>query len=177
MARSLTERMIGAAMLDVSVYEEVEHDRTATGQAAMVVAIVALCAAFGAAGHGGRGIVGAVLSAFVSWALWSGVTYLVGTRLFGGTATWDELLRTLGFAQSPGVLALLAIVPILGWLVMFVVFFWQLATGIVAIRQALDVDTAKAVLTAIIAWLAVMAVYAVLAVFGLGLAGIGAILS
>ncbi len=40
MARSFTERMIGAATLDIATFEEVEHDESATGQAAAVVALV-----------------------------------------------------------------------------------------------------------------------------------------
>lgn len=35
---SLTRRMMGAAFLDIDTYEEVEHDETATVQAAGVVA-------------------------------------------------------------------------------------------------------------------------------------------
>ena len=31
---SMTERMLGAARLDVAIYEEVEHDASATGQLA-----------------------------------------------------------------------------------------------------------------------------------------------
>src|ERR671920_717385 len=94
--RSIVDRMKGAALLDVPTYEEVEADTSATGQAATVVAIVA-------------------------WLLWSGITYLIGDKLLGGTATWGELLRTLGFAQAPGVLSILGIVPILGGLVRAIV--------------------------------------------------------
>ena len=36
------ERLIGAARLDAETYEEVEHDQTATGQAAGVVVFSAL---------------------------------------------------------------------------------------------------------------------------------------
>jgi hypothetical protein len=74
----------------------------------------------------------------------------VGTRLFGGTADWGELLRTLGFAQAPRVLNVLGIIPVLGPLVMLVVWLWVLVTQVVAIRQALDVDTGKAILTAVV---------------------------
>ena len=158
MARSFAERMIGAAMLDVSVYEEVEADEGATGQAAGVVALVAVASAIGAYHNGGRGAIGAMIAALVSWALWAGVTYLVGTRFMGGTATWGELLRTLGFAQAPGVLNVLGIVPVLGGLVTFVVWVWTLVTAIVAIRQALDFDTGKAVITAVVSFIFVFAV-------------------
>lgn len=170
--RSLVERMIGAALLDVSVYEEVEADQGATGQAAMVVGIVAICAAIGSYSHGGKGIIGAVVMAFVGWLIMSALTYFIGTKLFGGTADIGEMLRTLGFAQSPGVIAILGIIPFLGGLVIFAVAIWQLITAVVAIRQALDFDTGKAIATAVISWLVVWVVTAVLMamVFGTALA-------
>ena len=153
MARSITDRMMGAATLDVATYEEVEADTTATGQAAVVVVITAVASAIGAAGEGGPGVIGMLLGTLLGWALWSGITYLIGTKLFGGTATWGELLRTIGFAQSPGVLLVLAIIPVFGGVVRFAVSIWLLIAGIIAIRQALDVSTGKAVLTAVLGWL------------------------
>jgi hypothetical protein len=174
MAKTFAERMIGAAMLDVATYEEVEADVGATSQAAAVVGIVAVASAIGAL-HGGTGaIVAAVIGAFLSWLMWAGVTYLVGTRAFNGTATWGELLRTLGFAQAPGVLAVLGIVPILGGVVRFVVAIWLLVTGVIAIRQALDFDTGKAILTAVIAWVVMIVVGIVLGLFGAAVMGMGA---
>lgn len=153
--RSMTRRMIGAATLDVPTYEEVEHDTTATGQAAGVVALAAVARGIGSVGHGSASIVGALVAAFLGWLVWSGITYLIGTRLFDGKATWGELLRTLGFAQAPGLLMVVGFLPILGWLVEVAVAVWLLIAGIVALRQALDVSTGKAVLTAVIGWLAV----------------------
>lgn len=156
MARSLTERMMGAAKLDASTYEEVEADSTATGQAAMVVAIVAVAQAIGASGHGMGGIIAGLIAAFFGWLIWSGITYVIGDKVLGGTATMGEMLRTIGFAQSPGVLYILAIIPGLGWIVRFAVAIWILVAGIIAIRQALDFGTGKAILTAVLGWLAVI---------------------
>jgi len=153
--RSLTDRMKGAAMLDVATYEEVEADETATGQAATVVAIAAVAAAIGAIGSGATGVFGSLLSYFFGWLLWSGVTYLIGDKLLGGTATWGELLRTLGFALSPGILLVLGFIPLIGTLVGIIVGFWILVAGVVAIRQALDFSTGKALATAFLGWLAV----------------------
>lgn len=160
---SLVDRMRGAALLHVPTYEEVEADTTATGQAAIVVAIVAVCSAIGGIRGGGASIIGGLVAAFIGWLIWSGVTYLIGTRLLGGTATWGELLRTIGFAQSPGVLLLLGIIPILGWLVRAVVGIWMLVAGIVAIRQALDFSTGKAIVTALLGWLCMVIVYGIFA--------------
>lgn len=168
--RSIVERMKGAAMLDVATYEEVEHDQTATGQAAVVVALVAVAAAIGGARSGSGGIISGVVGAFAGWLIWAAVTWFVGTRLFRGTAHWSELLRTIGFAQAPGVLLVLAIVPILGWLVRMAVFVWLLAAGVVAIRQALDITTGQAVITGLVAWLVVMVVMFLLGtILGLGM--------
>ena len=160
--RGMVDRMIGAARLDVDTYEEVEWDYSATGQAAIVVTIVAIASAIGGAGAGGVGIIGGVLSAVVGWLLWAGIAYLIGDKLFGGTATWGELLRTIGFAQAPGVLLILAIIPVLGWIVQFVVGIWLLVAGIIAIRQALDFSTGKAILTAIVGWIPLVIARAIL---------------
>ena len=173
--RSLSERMIGAAMLDVAVYEEVEHDETATSQAAIVVGIVAVCTAIGGLRDGTGGILSGLIGAYLGWLVWSFVTYFIGVKLFEGTATWGELLRTIGFAQSPGVLSILGIIPFLGSLARLGIWIWILVAGIVAIRQALDFTTGKAIATAGLGWLALVLVGILVAVlFRLPLALMGA---
>jgi len=152
----LVQRMLGAATLNIDTFEEVEADETATMQAAAVVAMVAVASAIGGALHGTTSIVVAPISQIVGWLIWAGVTYLIGAKIFGGTATWGELLRTLGFAQSPGLLYFLAIVPFLGGLVRLVVGLWMLVAGVIAVRQALDFGTGKAVLTVVIGWFAMI---------------------
>src|SRR6267378_4678981 len=132
---SFVNRMIRAAKLEVPLYEEVEADITATNQALLVVVIVAVAngvgQAIGATIEGnsaalvGR-LVGGILNGLIGWAVWSYVVYFVGTRFFGGTATYGELLRTLGFAQSPGVLLVLRFVPVLGGLLGIAVAIWVL---------------------------------------------------
>ena len=162
---SITDRMKGAALLDNATYEEVEADTTATGQAAVVVVLGAIASGIGMAGGGTGGIIAGVLGSLIGWVLWAGITYLIGDKVLGGTATWGELLRTLGFAQAPRVLAVLGIIPGLRWIVAAVIGVWLLITGIVAIRQALDFSTGKAVATALLGWLAMMIPMAIL---GLG---------
>lgn len=151
-SRSIVDRMRGAAALDVATYEEVENDLNATGQAAIVVVLAAIAAGIGAYGHGGRGMIGGIVSGLLGWASWAAITHFIGTRFFGGTASWGELLRTLGFARSPGVLMVLAIIPGLGPLIAILIAIWCLVAGVIAIRQALDIDTGKAVLVALCGW-------------------------
>lgn len=148
--RGMIDRMIGAALLDVGTYEEVEADTNATTQAAMVVAITAVAAAIGQFALGPVGMALGAVGALVRWGLWAGLTYVIGDKVFGGTATWGELLRTLGFAQAPGILGALAFFPIVGGLINLVIAPWMLVTGVIAIRQALDFSTGKALLTALL---------------------------
>jgi hypothetical protein len=166
--RSWTDRMKGAALLDVDTYEEVEADQTATGQAAGVVALVAVAQAIGGTGEGGSGVLAGVVSALLGWLLWAGITYLIGAKLFGGTATWGELLRTIGFAHTPGVLHVLDIIPVLGGIIRFGVAIWVLIAGIIAIRQALDISTGKAILTAGLGWLVITLPLAIVAAVARG---------
>lgn len=155
---SMTDRMIGAAMLDVATYEDVEHDQTATGQAAGVVVLAAVARAIGALGDGGGAMLAGLVGAVIGWLIWSGVTYLIGDRLMGGQATWGEVLRALGFAQAPGLLAVLGFIPLLGGLVELAVAIWVLVAGFIGLRQALDLDNVKTLVTVVLGWIAMMAV-------------------
>lgn len=152
MAGPLVERMMGAARLDADTFEAVEHDPGATGQAAAVVALVAVAQAIGASGTGAFGAMSAAGAALIGWLVWAGITYIIGTRVFGGVATWGELMRTLGFAQAPGVLWILGFLPIIGWFLDLLLPVWIAIAGFIAIRQALDLDNGKALLTVIVGW-------------------------
>jgi hypothetical protein len=61
------------------------------------------------------------------------------------------------------VLHVLGIIPVLGGIIRFGVAIWVLIAGIIAIRQALDVSTGKAILTAVLGWLAMALPLAILA--------------
>jgi len=152
MAGSLVDRMVGAAFLNVDTYEDVEHDEEATGQAAAVVAMVAVASAIGGLGTGAPGALRGAVASLVGWAVWAGITYLVGTKLFGGTATWGELLRTLGFANAPGLLMVLGIIPFLGVPIVAVVALWVLVASFIGTRQALDFGNAKTFATVLVGW-------------------------
>jgi hypothetical protein len=167
---SILNRMMRAARLEVPLYEEVEADLSATNQALLVVVLVAVARAIGAgftAGSPGGlvgGLVGGLLTSLIGWAVWSYVVYFVGTRFFGGTATYGELLRTLGFAYSPGVLLVLGFIPVIGGILSLVVLVWTLVTSFYATRSALDIDNTKTVFTIIVGAVALLIVYAIIGV-------------
>ena len=168
-----TDRMLRAARLDVSLYEEVERDTSAMGQAMGVVVLSSVAAGIGLIeSKGVTGILTGALSALLGWYIWAFVTYLIGTRLLAQPQTqadMGQLLRTIGFSSSPGVLRLLGFIPILGPIVVFAASVWMLIAMVIAVRQALDYDsTLRAVGVCIVGWVAMIVV---LAVFG-GLAGL-----
>ncbi|HEY8476473.1 MAG TPA: YIP1 family protein [Chloroflexota bacterium] len=178
----LTDRMIRAARLESSLYEEVERDTDATSQALLVVVIVSVAAGLAAAlaqlalgrpGAAVLGLVGGVVQTLLGWAIWSGLTYVIGANLFGGRATYGELLRTLGFAYAPGVLLILSFIPVLGALIGLVVFIWVVIAGVIAVRQALDFDTGRAILTVVVAFIGYIILAAILAIIGLSPAFLG----
>ena len=154
---SFVDRVVGAARLDAKVYEEVEADPTAMGQAMAVVAAAALAAGIGSIGSGATGAVAAVVGGIVGWFLWAVVTWLIGTKLLpepGTSADLGQMLRTIGFSAAPGLLNVLGIIPLLGLPVSFVAAVWQLVAMVVAVQQALDYrSTGRAVLVCVIGWL------------------------
>jgi hypothetical protein len=167
------ERIIGVFKLDANTFEEIEHDQNATVQAAIIVAVVAIFGAFGSsigALIGDGSAVGAFFSfvvwAFISWLLWSVITYFVGTALFHGKATIEEMLRVIGFAYAPQILG---IIPCCGW---FVGLIWSLAAGFIAVRQGLDLDNTNAFLTVVVGFFVYLIGSGILSLLGFGFGAI-----
>jgi len=145
--RSFVQRTLGAALLDPKVYEEVEADRNANGQAAWVVTLSAAAAGIGSVtNHGLSGVVWYTLAALVGWYVWAAIAFAIGTRWLPGPYTradLGELLRTIGFSSAPGVLRILAIFPPIAGIVFLVSTLWMLIAMVIAVRQALDYCTTR----------------------------------
>ena len=162
---TFVERMIGAAKLDPRVYEEVEADRSATPQALGVVVLASVAGGIGV-GAGLRGLVVGTLGGLVGWAVWAWLIYFIGTRWLpepDTRADFGELLRTLGFATSPGILRVVGILPFLSTLVMAVTAIWTLVAVVVGVRQALDYrSTGRAVGVCLIGWIVQIVIFGLL---------------
>jgi len=164
---SLGERMIRAAKLDASLYEEVEADRGALGQATAVVVLASLAAGFGAFARGGAGgFLFATIAALAGWYVWAFLTYWIGTRFLPEPQTqadYGELLRTIGFSSSPGVIRVLGVIPGLTGPVFLVASIWMLVAMVIAVRQALDyTGTLRAVGVCLIGWIVQVLILALL---------------
>ncbi|MGD9286615.1 MAG: YIP1 family protein [Desulfobacterales bacterium] len=154
---SFANRMIRAAKLDVNLYEEVEADKQAMGQAMAVVVLSSLAAGIGSySATGINGLLLGTVGALVGWFIWAFITFFIGTRLLPEPQTeadYGQLLRTIGFSSSPGVLRILGVVPILGAIIFIICGIWMLVAMIIAVRQALDYrSTWRAVGVCIIGW-------------------------
>jgi hypothetical protein len=120
-------------------------------------------------GIGARGLGGGVATtavfgviALVTWAAWALLMFEVGARLLPGRQTRSnpyEMLRTTGFAATPGFAAVLASVPGVTIPVLVGTWAWMIAAMVVAVRQALDYEhTSRAIAVCLLGWLLAMAI-------------------
>jgi len=157
MMNKFTDRMVRAAKLDVRLYEEVEADKTAMGQAMKVVILSSIAAGIGAISKTGiGGIIVGTIAALIGWYIWAFMIYVIGTKLLPGPQTkadHGELLRTIGFSSSPGLIRVIGIIPGLTSIVFSVASIWMLFAMVIAVRQALDYKgTFRAVAVCFIGW-------------------------
>ncbi len=155
---SFKNRIIRAAKLDVDLYEEVEADETAMRQAMGVVVLSSVAAGIGAITRGGfNGLIIGIIGALISWYIWAFLTYWIGTKFLPEPQTEadiGQLLRTIGFSSSPGLIRIFAIIPGLNWIISFAASIWMLIAMVIAVRQALDYNsTGRAVGVCAIGWI------------------------
>lgn len=160
----LIDRMLRAAKLETTVYQEVEADPTSLGQAAAVVLLSSVAAGVGYIGYSedvAPGLLLGTVLAFLAWLIWAFLTWIIGTKFLpesGTEADMGQLLRTIGFSSAPGILRVVGSIPLVGPLVVLFASIWMLIAMVVAVRQALDyTSTWRAVGVCIVGWLILMA--------------------
>ena len=155
--QSYINRIIRAAKLDVKLYEEVEADKGAMGQAMGVVVLSSIAAGIGSIGTiGVKGIIIGAIIALIAWYAWAYITYFVGAKILPEPQTKahpGELLRTIGFASSPGLIRVLAVIPGIAGIIFLITSIWMLIAMVIAVKQALDYQsTLRAIGVCIIGW-------------------------
>ena len=137
-------RIIRACKLDVNLYEEVEADKSATVQAALVVVLSSLAAGVGALSLGASSFLMAPILSLVSWYVWAYLIYIIGTKIFpepNTKADHGELLRTIGFSSAPGLIRVFGFTPELMSITFIGAAIWMLIAMVIAVRQALDYES------------------------------------
>ena len=163
-------RILGALLLKAEIYEEIESDRGATIQAVLVVVLsqLAISVWFLVLLENSNSSVPvswsisdtllAVVQGIIYWALLAGVIYVIGVTLFNTNqtqATWGEVARTIGFAQTPNLFLfstplVVTFAEVLAlWLALACVS-WTLTATVIAVRAALDyTSTIRAILVVV----------------------------
>jgi len=136
-----------------------------------VVLLSSVAAGVGSVGAGVfdlRGIVVGTLGGLAGWVSWAALTYLIGTRMLPEPQTranLGELLRTLAFAATPGLLRVVGAIQILRWPAFLVTACWMLIAMVVAVRHALDyTSTARALGVCVLGWAFSVAVAAAIGI-------------
>jgi len=169
--------MVRAAKLDVNLYEEVEADKGSMGQAMGVVVLSSIAAGIGSIGSiGVKGVIIGAITALFAWYVWAYLTYFIGAKLLPEPQTkadHGELLRTIGFSSSPGLIRVLAIIPGISGIIFAIASIWMLVAMVIAVRQALDYrSTLRAVGVCMIGWVIQAIILAILfAAFGGSISG------
>ena len=153
-----------AALLDSRVYAEIDEEPQAMFRALGVVLAVAIASGLGLMNtefqaiedSPTRVLLVTASTVVLGWLLWGTVAYLIGTRLLGGRATHRMLLRSLGIAYAPGMLAVFASVPVGGGAVLMMVALWMLMSGMVAIRETQGYGWLRALVPAVVGWFVVL---------------------
>ena len=164
----LSGRMIGAMQADVKTFTEIEGDPTAMGQAITVIVIAGVASLIGNVFRNGviLGVFGLV-AALAGYALFSLLVFLIGTKMMPEPATkadFNETFRVVGFAASPGVFNVLAIIPLIGPLIGLLVGIWSLVIAVIAVREVLDYsNTGRAIIVCLVAAVVCVVVWMIVA--------------
>ena len=164
-------RILRACKLDVSLYEEVEADNSATFQAALVVVLSSLAAGVGALSLGASNFLMAPIISLISWYVWAYLIYLIGAKFFPEPTTkadHGQLLRTIGFSSAPGLIRVFGFTPDLMSITFIGAGIWMLVAMVIAVRQALDYESTWRALGVVVIGFLVQAIVLimVLRIFG-----------
>jgi hypothetical protein len=158
----MIDRILRAIRLDWTVFREIAEDQNALTEAAIIVAVVTFLsgigtfigfligdASFGTAflGFLNTWLIDGIL---LGWILWAVLTYFVGTTLYQGKTDIPEMLRVLGYATAPKLLGILGFIPCVGWLIALAGAILALIAGVIAVREAMEFDTTKAIITVVV---------------------------
>ena len=133
----ILRKMVQASKLEGEMYARVAQDPSATIQALLVVISVCFAATVGLGGWNQPSSFLSIPLGLTLWTIWSACAHLLGTRWFGGSGTFWATMRSTGFAFSPGVLWIFAMLPRLGVVIVYASIGLMLAAGVLAVRNAL----------------------------------------
>ena len=168
-------------MLNPSVATFERHEQRGTlVNAATYVGVASLIAALiGAISGGPVGFLSSLLSSLAQFFVFTGMVYLLGKSMFGGTGNWDEVAYTFSLFTAPLILlgalvgliiVLFSWIPILnllvglaGLVVALLILAVQIYYAYLAVQSGMNIRTgSQAAITLVLAFLATFIVSAIL---------------
>jgi len=174
----MIDRIMRLLRLDFSVFKDIESDPNATTEAVLVVAASTFLSALGSAIGSDRVTVSFIMSivtGLLSWLVWSGVTYAIGKSVFKGGGTFEQMLRVLGYATAPRALGVISFIPCFGWIAGFAGLVLSLVAGVMAIKEAMDIELGTAIGVVVVGAIAIMIVSAIVTLIFGGTLAMGAL--
>jgi hypothetical protein len=170
-AHSFIARAFGAALCRSNVYDEVKRDPRGTVQAALIVIVAAILSTTARILERPLLILVFAALAIAFWAFEAEILFIVARfwvapSLLQGKRTC--LLRTLGFAGTPAILAAFLIETSHEQLIVGLAAVGA-AASVVAVRQALGVSTSRAITIGITAVIGFVDVVVLICLAGLAL--------
>lgn len=111
-------------------------------------AVVEFYASFASPGQLIGVVVFWTLLSIVSWVAFAALARWLGRTLFGAdpdAASPAQMRNLVAWGYAPGLLNVLAILPLVGGPISIVVAIWGLVTQVIGVRTALDISTGRAV--------------------------------
>lgn len=153
---TLVSRMIRSAKLDPTLFEELADDPDSQKQSTWVVAFLVMATGFGMFSRAGVAAVNICLvTTFLAWYFWSFSVYFIGSYFFRDVTRVDRktIMRVMAFANAPGVLRLLGVIPQIAPVIFIATSIWIIAASVIGIKTAFQMDlTAKVVLLCAGTW-------------------------
>ena len=157
--RTILYRMARSARLDGNMFRTLREDTNANRQSVSILVIAGLLYGMGTAFSLGLNpyrivlvtILGALATILIGF-IWLTLTYLIGTRILGGTSSYWGLARPFFFAFSPAPLLLLMLVPVGGVpeLALSATVVWISVASVFAVKNSLGIDTQKSLVSFIV---------------------------
>jgi len=145
----MIRNVMRVVLLDADFFKEAATDKSLSAQAVVVVVVASGMAGVGTAIAENVPVVASIpvgiIAGLLGWLVWSGVSFAIGTRVFGGDSDFAEMLRVIGFAFAP---LAFGVVPYLG----FPAAAWMLLASVIAVREGLGIPTPKALMTMAAGW-------------------------
>lgn len=149
--RRLIPRLEGVLYFKPAIYREIEADHHAIPQSIAVVAATSVAVALGQSEGGLVSVFAGLANAIVLWMATTGLLWAVSRFAIDAPVDFSKLLRCTGFAYAWFALELLSSLPVLGGIFAWAAVILVLASLVVATREVLETDTARAALICAVA--------------------------